>query len=213
MTLSTISCSPSRPSTPIDGTPLIDLSTASSSIDLEYQDGKKSSLFSHYEDFKAIDFALQRYRSRFTSASKPDVVSTDPTHMKAPAKESSVTSELQRPTPKTYPDMEGFEDPGYLLAVSPKPLSSTTTTSTTSAKPLQNRSTTHLSSNLRTNYNRAVHPHLPPALRHKGPARTNLVLAVALTLILGVCISGKASCIGAAVFSFGVFGVLGPFVG
>ena len=214
MTLSTTSCGPSSPSTPISGTPLIDLPTAASSINLANQDSKKSPTVNHYGDFKAIDFALVHYRDRSASSSpsssswKPQDSPRNPANVKKPVKAGPPIGEVQQPTPQSYPDMEGFEDPAYLLAVSPKTLASTI-----SKSPLQYPNTAYLTSGLRTKYNKAIHPNLPPALRHKGPARTNLVLAVALTMILGFCISTKASPIGAAVFSFGVFGVLGPFVG
>ena len=123
---------------------------------------------------------------------------------------------VEKPTPQTHPDMEGFEDPGYLLAVSP-------TITTTAKNPHNNDkvgssdprglNSNTFASAIRKTYNKSIQPKLPIALKYKCPARTNLVLSLALMIITGFWLVTKAPAISAAVFSFVVFGVFGPLVG
>ena len=134
------------------------------------------------------------------------------------------------PTPQTHPDMEGFEDPGYLLAISPKSASPAIDEESDDKRTdMEKKSIDYtcdrsprysVSLYLRSRYSRNIRPILgeiqqllPSTLRYKGPARTNLVLSLALLTIAVFELVTKAPPIGAAVFSFTVFGVLGPLVG
>ena len=132
-----------------------------------------------------------------------------------------------KPTPQTHPDIEGFEDPGYILAISPKnaadSLQDHSITPITITNPYNNANTNStlrhlisgnpLTSTIRITYNKSIQPNLPIALKHKGPARTNLVLGLTLSIIILFWLVTKAPAIGAAVFAFVVFGILGPLVG